>query len=39
MPEYGKCVAAKVLKEYDWDLGIPVHYGVDFGNFYKIDID
>jgi hypothetical protein len=39
MPEYGKCVAAKVLKEYDWDSGIPVHYGVDFGNFYKIDID
>lgn len=44
MPEYGKCIAAQVVKEYQFDEGIDfsVEYPPerrDFRHFFKIDVD
>lgn len=36
-PEYGKCVAVKVISEYDYDDGINCNLGKDFNNFFKVD--
>ncbi len=37
MPEYGKCVAAKVIEEYGFDEGLSCDWGKDFNNFIPID--
>ena len=36
-PHYGKCVAAKVIGEYDFDEGLETEYGVDYRHCFKID--
>lgn len=37
LPEYGKCVAVKVISEYDYDQGIQCNWGKDFNNYFKVD--
>ena len=39
VPEWGKCVAARVIKKYDFDDGFAVEYepGKDFRHFFEID--
>ena len=38
-PEWGKCVAVKVLSEYDFDEGLHVAWGRDFRHCFKVDVD
>ncbi len=38
-PEWGRCVAAQVLSEYDFDDGIQCHWGRDFRHYFNIDIN
>lgn len=37
MPEYGQCVAAKVIGEYEFDEGLKCKWGRDFNNYIPID--
>ena len=40
MPEWGRCVAVQVVKDYDFDDGFPTGYsktGKDFRHFFEID--
>lgn len=38
VPEWGKCIAARVIKEYDFDDGLEVYDpGKDFRHFFEID--
>ncbi|MDA8010462.1 MAG: restriction endonuclease [Alphaproteobacteria bacterium] len=36
-PEWGKCIAAKVTSEYDFDEGLKIGEGVDFRHNFSID--
>lgn len=36
-PEWGKCVAAQVKSEYDFDEGLSVNEGQDFRHFFEVD--
>ena len=38
-PQWGKCVAAQVLSEYDFDDGLTCTWGTDFRHFFVIDVD
>ena len=40
-PEYGKCIAAKVLSEYNFDEGLKVAYKTkeDFKYYFEIDVN
>ena len=38
-PQWGRCVAAQVLSEYDFDDGLLCTEGKDFRHFFAIDVD
>lgn len=37
MPSYGRCAAARVVSEYDFDEGINTSDGQDFRHFFRVD--
>ena len=36
-PEYGKCIAAKITSEYNFDEGLNCSWGADFRHFFEVD--
>lgn len=38
-PNWGRCIAAQVLSEYNFDDGIECSWGTDFRHYFCIDID
>jgi len=38
-PRWGRCIAAKVTSEYDFDEGLQCSWGPDFRHYLKIDVD
>ncbi len=38
-PTWGRCVAAQVLSEYNFDDGLPCSWGPDFRHFFDIDVN
>ncbi len=37
-PSWGKCTAAKVLSEYNFDDGLPCDWGTDFRHYFDLDV-
>ncbi len=38
-PEWGKCIAAQVMSEYDFDNGLACDWGTDFRHCFEIDVN
>lgn len=38
-PQWGRCIAAQVLSEYDFDEGLQCSWGTDFRHFFEVDIN
>jgi len=38
-PEYGQCIAARVISEYEFDEGVQCDWGPDFRHNFSIDVE